>query len=59
LPADVTGGKPVAMRSHPVSGVSVLNLLVAFCNIHRNKERTHFISLVLDWTGQFELLGRI
>jgi hypothetical protein len=35
--ADVTGGKPIAVRLQSISGVSAINHLVAFYDIHGRK----------------------
>jgi hypothetical protein len=35
--ADVTGGKPIAVLLQSISGVSAINLLVAFYDIHEGK----------------------
>jgi hypothetical protein len=35
--ADVTGGKPIAVLLQSISGVSAINPLVAFYNIHEGK----------------------
>jgi hypothetical protein len=37
MSADVTGGKPIAVWSQPNSGVSAVNPLVAFYDIHGRK----------------------
>jgi hypothetical protein len=39
--ADVTGGKPIAVLLQSISGVSAINPLVAFYDIHGGK--TYFI----------------
>jgi hypothetical protein len=36
--ANVTGGKPIAVLLQPISGVSAINSLVAFYDIHEGKE---------------------
>jgi hypothetical protein len=36
--ADVTGGKPIAVLLHSISGVSAINPLVAFYDIHGGKK---------------------
>jgi hypothetical protein len=44
--ADVTGGKPIAVRSQFTSGVSAVNPLVAFYDIYeRNGEVLFFCSV--------------
>jgi hypothetical protein len=35
--ADVTGGKPIAVFLQPISGVSAINSLIAFYDIHGGK----------------------
>jgi hypothetical protein len=35
--ADVTGGKPIAVLLQSISGVSAINALVAFYDIHGGK----------------------
>jgi hypothetical protein len=42
--ADVTGGKPIAVCSQSISGVSAVNLLVAFPDIHVRK-----VEVILFW----------
>jgi hypothetical protein len=37
--AVVTGGKPIAVESESILGISVVNLLVAFYDIHKRKGR--------------------
>jgi hypothetical protein len=37
--ADVTGGKPIAVLLQSISGVSAINPLVAFYDIHGGKRR--------------------
>jgi hypothetical protein len=41
--ADVTGGKPIAVLLQPISGVSVINPLIAFYDIHGGKRGYSFI----------------
>jgi hypothetical protein len=41
--ADVTGGKPIAALLESISGVSAINPLVAFYDIHGGKESHSFI----------------
>jgi hypothetical protein len=41
--ADVTGGKPIAVLVQPISGVSAINPLVAFYDIHGEKRCYSFI----------------
>jgi hypothetical protein len=39
--ADVTGGKPIAVLLQSISGVSAINPLVAFYDIHGGRERCY------------------
>jgi hypothetical protein len=39
--ADVTGGKPIAALLQPISGVSAINPLVAFYDVHGGKREVH------------------
>jgi hypothetical protein len=48
--ADVTGGKPIAVLLQPTSGVSVINPLVAFYDIHGGKREVLFFYFVSDTT---------
>jgi hypothetical protein len=48
--ADVTGGKPIAILLQPVSGVSAINHLVAFYDIHGGKREVLFFYFVPDTT---------
>jgi hypothetical protein len=45
--ADVTGGKPIAVLLQSISGVSAINPLVAFYDIHGGKRE---VSFILSWT---------
>jgi hypothetical protein len=47
--ADVTGGKPMALLQS-ISGVSAINPLVAFYDIHRGKREVLFFYFVPDTT---------
>jgi hypothetical protein len=40
--ADVTGGKPIAVLLQSISGVSAINPLVAFYDIHEGKREVLF-----------------
>jgi hypothetical protein len=41
--ADVMGGKPIAILLQSISGVSAINPIVAFVDIHgRKREELHF-----------------
>jgi hypothetical protein len=48
--ADVTGGKPIAVLLQPISGVSAINPLVAFYDIHRGEREVPFFYFVPDTT---------
>jgi hypothetical protein len=48
--ADVTGGKPIAVLLQYISGVSAINPLVAFYDIHGIKREVLFFYSVLDST---------
>jgi hypothetical protein len=48
--ADVTGGKPLAVLLQPISGVSAINTIVAFYDIHGGKREVLFYYFVLDTT---------
>jgi hypothetical protein len=48
--ADVTGGKPIAVLLQSISGVSAINLLVAFFDIHGGKKEVLFFYFVPDTT---------
>jgi hypothetical protein len=43
--AGMTGGKPIAICSQSISGVSVINPLVAFYDIHGRKRDSLYICL--------------
>jgi hypothetical protein len=45
---DVLGGKPIAVRSQSISGVSAINLLVAFYDIHGRKREVLLFYSVPD-----------
>jgi hypothetical protein len=51
--ADVTSGKPIAVLLRSISGVSVINPLVAFSDIHGEKKEVLFFYFVLDTTRDF------
>jgi hypothetical protein len=44
--ADVTGGKPIAVLLQSISGVSAINPLVAFNDIHGGKREALFFYFV-------------
>jgi hypothetical protein len=46
--ADVTGGKPIAVFLQSISGVSGINPLVAFYDIHGGKREVLFFYFVPD-----------
>jgi hypothetical protein len=46
--AAVTGGKPIAVLLQSISGVSVVNPLIAFNNIHGRKREVLFFYFVMD-----------
>jgi hypothetical protein len=48
--ADVTGGKPIAVLLQSISGVSAINLLVDFYDIHGGKREVLFFYFVPDTT---------
>jgi hypothetical protein len=48
--ADVTGGKPIAVLFQSISGVSTINPLVAFYEIHGVKRQVLFFYFVPDTT---------
>jgi hypothetical protein len=48
--ADVTGGKPIAVRSQSISGANAVNPLVAFYDIHGGKREVLFFYFVPDTT---------
>jgi hypothetical protein len=48
--ADVTGGNPIAVLLHPISGVSTINPLVAFYEIQGGKREVLFFYFTLDTT---------
>jgi hypothetical protein len=46
----VTGGKPIAVILQSISGVSAINPVVAFNDIHGEKREVLFFYFVLDTT---------
>jgi hypothetical protein len=48
--ADVTGGKPTTILLQPISGVSAINPLVAFYDIHGGKREVIFFYFVPNTT---------
>jgi hypothetical protein len=51
--ADVTGGKPIAVLLQSISGVSAINPLVAFYDIHRGKREVLFFYFVPATTRDY------
>jgi hypothetical protein len=51
--ADVTRGKPIAVRLNSISGVSAVNPLVAFNDIHGGKREVLFFYIVPDIPRDF------
>jgi hypothetical protein len=51
--ADVRGGKPIAVLLQSVSGVSAINPLVAFYDIHGGKRKPLFFYFVRDTTRDY------
>jgi hypothetical protein len=56
--ADVTGGKPIDVLLQSISGVSAINPLVAFYNIHGGKREVLFFYFVPDTTRDTMLRSR-
>jgi hypothetical protein len=56
--ADVTGDKPIAVLLQSISGVSAINPLVAFCDIHGGMREVLFFYFVPDTTQVFYLNGQ-
>jgi hypothetical protein len=52
--ADVTGGKPIAVLLQSISGVSAINPLVAFYDIHGGKREVLFFYFVPDTTRELK-----
>jgi hypothetical protein len=48
--ADMTGGKPIAVLLQSIFGVSAINTLVAFYDIHGGKREVLFFYFVPDTT---------
>jgi hypothetical protein len=53
--AAVTGGKPIAVLLQSISGVSAINPLVAFYDIHGGKREALFFYFVPDTTRDYRL----
>jgi hypothetical protein len=56
--ADVTGGKPIAVFLQSISGVSAINPLVAFYDIHGGKRDVLFFYFVPD-TSRDQKIGEV
>jgi hypothetical protein len=54
--ADLTGGKPIAVLLQSISGVSAINPLVAFYDIHGGKTEVLFFYFVPDTTRVYKLI---
>jgi hypothetical protein len=52
--ADVTDGKPIAVLLQSISGVSAINPLVAFYDIHGGKREVLFFYFVPDTTRDLD-----
>jgi hypothetical protein len=48
--ADMTGGKPIVVLLQSISGVSVINPIVAFYDIHGGKREVLFFYFIPDTT---------
>jgi hypothetical protein len=51
--ADVKGGKPIAVLLQSISGISAINPLVAFYDIHGGNREVLFFYFVPDTTQGF------
>jgi hypothetical protein len=51
--ADVTGSNPIAVFSQSIAGVSTVNPLVAFYDIHERKGGVLFFYFVSDTTRDY------
>jgi hypothetical protein len=51
--ADGTGGKPIDVLLQPISGVSAINPLVAFYDIHGGMKEVLFFYFVPDTTRDY------
>jgi hypothetical protein len=56
---DVTGGKPIAVLLQSISGVSAINPLVAFYDIHGGKREVLFFYFVPNNTRDMECFGMV
>jgi hypothetical protein len=55
--ADGTGGKPIAILLQSISGVSAINPLVAFNDIHGGKREVLFFYFVPDTTRGLKIIA--
>jgi hypothetical protein len=55
---DVTGGKPIVVLLQSISGVSAINPLVAFYDIHGGKREVLFFYFVSDTTRDNYFVAR-
>jgi hypothetical protein len=53
--ADVTGGKPIAVLLQSISGVTAINPLVAFFDIHGGKREVRFFYFVPDTSRDYRI----
>jgi hypothetical protein len=51
--ADVTGGKPMAVLLQSISGISAINPLVAFYDIHGGKREVLFFYFLYIYFTQY------
>jgi hypothetical protein len=49
----MTGGKPIAVLLQSISGVSAINPLIAFYDIHGGKREVIFFYFVADTTRDY------
>jgi hypothetical protein len=56
---DVTGGKPIAVLLQSISGVSAINPLVAFYDIHGGKREVLFFVFVPDTTRDYQISKQV
>jgi hypothetical protein len=55
----VTGGKPIAVLLQSISGVSAINPLVSFYDIHGGKREVLFFYFVPDTTGDINDINKL
>jgi hypothetical protein len=53
--ADVTGGKPIAVLLHSISGVSAINPSVTFYDTHGGKREVLFFYFLSDTTRDIKI----